>query len=363
MSGKKKLKIKNCIYFVLSLFILVLIIFLIKNLFFDNTKPDTNKKNSSSKTEKKEKVGEAPVIKINGEESIKIVLNSPYEDLGALATDKEDGNLTKIIKVNNKVKTEKAGEYVVEYTVSDKDGNTVKKERKVTVFEVKDKDTDGIPVFMYHYFYDDKNGGTGPDSNYLASSLFEEQLKYLSENDYYFPTMKELNYYLDGKIDLPSKSAILTLDDGAESNYSIAYPLAKKYKVPLVMFVVTSWTDVSMELQTEMTNSGYIRFHSHTDDMHQGGCGEQHGALILCINHDSGVKDLKTSAEKIGNADALAYPCGDTNDSAKSIVGEAGFSLAFTTSYGVSKRGLDKLALPRLRINDGISLQSFISML
>ena len=216
---------------------------------------------------------------------------------------------------------------------------------------------------MYHYFYDDNNGETGKDSNYLAASLFEEQLKYLSENDYYFPSMKEISLYLDGELDLPEKSAVLTLDDGAESNYRIAYPLAVKYKVPLVMFVVTSWTDVSMEYQTEMKNTGYIRFHSHTDDMHQGGCSEQHGALILCINHDKGVDDLKTSAEKIGNADALAYPCGDANESAMSIVSDAGYSLAFTTEYGRIKIGMNKLKLPRVRINDGISLSSYVSSL
>jgi hypothetical protein len=111
------------------------------------------------------------------------------------------------------------------------------------------------------------------------------------------------------------------------------------------MFIVTSWTNPNDELQTEMRNTGYVYFMSHTHEMHEGGCsGEQHGAKILCIDHSAGVNDLKTSAEMIGNADALAYPTGDNNAHSRAIVEEAGFSLGFTVDYGkvTSSRGVIK---------------------
>ena len=66
---------------------------------------------------------------------------------------------------------------------------------------------------------------------------------------------------------------------------------------------------------------------------------------------------------KLGNSDALAYPCGDTNDHAQAIVKEAGIELAFTTEFGQIHIGDNKLALPRVRINDGIGLNTFISQL
>ena len=34
----------------------------------------------------------------------------------------------------------------------------------------------------------------------------------------------------------PDKSAVLTLDDGEVSNYTIAYPLSVQYKIPLVQY-------------------------------------------------------------------------------------------------------------------------------
>ena len=359
---RKKLNYRNILFALITLFLIIFCILMIFKI-AESKKDKKDKKNkvtTSEKKSEKKKVGEEPVIKLNGIEEYRLVKNGVYEELGATAEDKEDGDLSDKVKIDNKIDNTKPGEYVVKYTVSDKDGNKVTKNRKVTVFEVDNKDTDGIAVLMYHYFYDDTAGEEGETSNYMAKSLFEEQLKYLSENNYYFPNMKEINLYLDGKLDLPEKSIVLTLDDGEASNYSIAYPLAVKYKVPIVMFVVTSWTDITMPLQKEMKNTGYVIFHSHTDNMHEGGCGEQHGARILCIDHDSGVEDLKTSAEKIGNSDAMAYPCGDTNDNAKQILTDAGYVLGFTTAYGKIKIGDEKLALPRVRMNDGISLDSFI---
>jgi len=367
MGKNKKLKLrKSVLFFLVIIAVAVIIIVSLKMLnVFENIEP--NSKNEKDKTtvvakkDEKIKAGEAPVIKLYGIEELKLVKNGVYEEYGASAIDKEDGDISSNIVINNNINNEVPGDYEVEYVVKDKDGNETKKIRKVKVFEVEEKDTDGLAVLMYHYFYDDTVGEKGKTSNYLAKSLFEGELKYLSENDYYIPNMKEVNLYLDGKLDLPKKSVVLTLDDGEVSNYTIAYPLAVQYKIPLVWFVVTSWTDVSMDYQKELYNSGYIRYHSHTDEMHTAGCPEQHGGKLLCVDHSTGVNDLKRSIEKLGNADALAYPCGDTNEHAQAIVKEAGIDLAFTTQYGKIHKGDNKLALPRVRINDGISLNSFIN--
>ena len=364
---KRKKKSSSVFQKVIAFLLICFCIFMLYEIFIElNNKNKDDKRNKTKvveKKKKKEKIGEAPVITLYGIEDMKMVKNGVYEEYGASAIDKEDGDISKDIKINNKIKKDTAGDYVVEYSVTDKDGNEAKAERKVKVFEVTEKDTDGISVFMYHYFYDDTAGESGETSNFLAKSLFEGQLKYLHDNDYYIPNMKEVALYVDGKLDLPDKSAVLTLDDGEVSNYTIAYPLSVQYKIPLVWFVVTSWTDVSQDVQREMYNSGYTRFHSHTDNMHEGGCGEQHGGRILCVDHATGVEDLKTSAQKLGNSDALAYPCGDTNDHAQSIVSEAGISLAFTTEFGQIHVGDNKLALTRVRINDGIGLDTFISQL
>ena len=154
------------------------------------------------------------------------------------------------------------------------------------------------------------------------------------------------------------------MDDGHADNYSIAYPLALKYKVPIVMFVVTSWTNVHDTLQQEMIDTGYVNMQSHTHDMHRSGCsGMGHGGIIMCIDYQEGLNDLKKSKEELNNSDSLAYPFGDNNEIAQQMLKEAGFSLGFTTEYGKIRKGMNKLSLPRVRINGNISLDSFASSL
>ena len=363
---RKKLKMKNILLALITLFLMGFCIFMVYKIITGDNDNKTKKESKTveKKETKKEKVGESPELKLKGRETLKIVKNGIYEEMGVFATDKEDGDLSDKVKIDNKIKIGTPGEYEVKYSVTDKDDNTSEITRKVTVFEVTDKDTDGISVFMYHYFYDDTIGEVGEDSNYISKTHFDEQMKYLVQNDYYFPSMKEIRKYVDGELDLPEKSVVLTMDDAHVDNYTIAYPLAVENKVPIVMFAVTSWTDVNETLQKEMTNTGYVIFQSHTHDMHQAGCsGINHGGLFNCIPHDQGVADLTTSKEAIGNGDSLAYPYGDYTDSTIQIMKDAGFSLGFTTANGQIHVGDDPYTLNRMRINGDISLDTFISQL
>ncbi len=56
-------------------------------------------------------------------------------------------------------------------------------------------------------------------------------MKYLSENNYYFPTWDEVASFIDGKQVLPEKSVVITIDDGQSSVFEYAYPILEKYNV------------------------------------------------------------------------------------------------------------------------------------
>ena len=316
--------------------------------------------NNNVYEEKEVNVEKKISLELLGDEEISLEYNEEYVEPGFKALNKDNEEVNDLVKVEGKV-LNKPGEYTLSYELN-VDDEVINRERKVIVKEVEVKENASfVPVLMYHYFYDDEAGETGSDANYLAKSLFEEQLKYLKDNNYYFPSMVELNDYLDGKIKLPSKSIILTMDDGAESNYRIAYPLAVQYEIPIVWFVVTSWTDPNLPYQQDIINSGYVSMESHTHDMHRAGCsGMMHGGLFQCISREDGLNDLKTSKEMLKTATTLAYPFGDYNEETKEMLRDAGYNLAFTTEWGVVKPGMDKYALPRIRISDGNSLQTFI---
>jgi len=217
--------------------------------------------------------------------------------------------------------------------------------------------TTGIPILMYHFFYDSSQGQTGADSNFTDVVEFEKQVKYLADNGYYTPTWSELADYIDGTKVLPEKSVILTFDDGASSFFSLAYPVLVKYQIHATSFIVTSWTTNPDSLGV---NRNLISFQSHSNDMHQGGCEGGHGGLFQCIDHQLGLDDLNASKQVTGSSDAFCYPFGDYNDSEKQLLREAGFKVAVTTEYGKAQIGMDKLQLPRIRMNGGTSLEGFI---
>jgi hypothetical protein len=84
--------------------------------------------------------------KIKGADNISIKEGTPFNPMkGVSATDKEDGNITKDIKVTGTVDIDKPGKYELIYTVTDKDKNTTNVIRTVTV-NPKMIDINAIPV-------------------------------------------------------------------------------------------------------------------------------------------------------------------------------------------------------------------------
>lgn len=78
-----------------------------------------------------------PEIKLNGDEVISILLGSKYEEEGATATDNYDKDITKNIKIDGSVDSNKVGEYTITYSVEDSSKNKSEITRKVVVYEKK----------------------------------------------------------------------------------------------------------------------------------------------------------------------------------------------------------------------------------
>ena len=218
--------------------------------------------------------------------------------------------------------------------------------------------TNGLAVCMYHYVYDKNDPPANLNANYIEVSALEEQLIYLKENNYYFPSWEEVRQYVDGELLLPEKSIVLSFDDGAKSFLKVGAPLFDKYNIPVTSFLITN-KDGENKVATYETP--YLQFQSHTHHMHRAGGNIGHGGIFPVMPHAEAVADLKESIRICGNGEALAYPYGDYNDSCVAAVKEAGFLCAFTTVYGRVFPGDNPYLLPRIRISHGQSLESFIA--
>ena len=111
-----------------------------------------------------------PTITLNGASNINIELGTPYNDLGAIATDNIDGNITaNIIKIEN-VDTSTVGTYTITYNISDKAGNkatqitrTVTVNTLDTIFPTITLSGDNIVQHPINSTYID-NGATANDN-------------------------------------------------------------------------------------------------------------------------------------------------------------------------------------------------------
>ena len=182
-----------------------------------------------------------------------------------------------------------------------------------------------IPVLLYHDFLT-TIPNTDPDNfNYINTpQSFEENIKTLLENGYSFISMQELYDANSGKISLPEKPILITLDDGYYSNYEYVYPILKKYNVKASIYVVTDKVRteengkkyLSWENCSEMQNSGLVEIYSHS---------KRHlfyDRFPAWVVRDDVAESYKIIEQKLGkkNFKVIVYPYGAyTKDAVRAL--------------------------------------------
>lgn len=216
-----------------------------------------------------------------------------------------------------------------------------------------------VPVLMYHAFYDKKNPPEQLNGNYVEKDDFRQHLQYMKDKGFTTLRMIDVERYLDGNVRLPHNSVSITMDDGYDNEATIAGPILKEFGYYGTAFLITDWyKDGKLPDYWLQAKEMGLETQTHSQSMHAGGCKEQHGGRILCIDHNEGVQDVKTSLGMTGGF-VFCYPFGDFNDHAKKILKDAGIRMAFTVQYGTVEPGMDKLELPRIRVHGENSLSQF----
>lgn len=205
----------------------------------------------------------------------------------------------------------------------------------------------GVGVFNYHSFYDESDPSDScPSVICHSKKQFKEQLDYLKENNILTLKVKELEMYIDGKIQLP-KSVLLTIDDGYRAEKGIE--ILEEYKMYAALFLVTA------VYPPENFVSDYVELHSHSDNLHNvGDCPNGQGGGIQCLDEQTIQEDLKKSREKLNNTTYFCYPFYEYNEYSIKMLKEAGFTMAFAGEWDKSDNlvhvGSDKFRLRRFVI-------------
>lgn len=106
-------------------------------------------------------------------------------------------------------------------------------------------------IFMYHRIRQgNERDGLGEDAVGPTPQSFERQVAHLSAR-YHIVSLDEFIDAAQNGSELPPRSAVITFDDGYRDNYTLAYPILRKYKAPATIFLTTGhigtnnmlWTD------------------------------------------------------------------------------------------------------------------------
>lgn len=219
-----------------------------------------------------------------------------------------------------------------------------------------------IPIILYHNL-----NPTIPGSMTVTPQKFEANLKLLKDNGFTFIPLKEAVEYLQGKRDsLPPKPVVLTADDGWESVYTYMYPITKKLKIPVTLFIypesISTKHFLTWDQLQELKNSGLFDIQGHTYS--------HPNFKVAKRNHSPAAyeqfvqKELVTSKkileDKLGiKVTLLAWPFGIYNEYLENQAAKAGYAMAFTIGYHVANRSFKPMEQPRFMIVDKLADQTF----
>jgi len=222
--------------------------------------------------------------------------------------------------------------------------------------EKKDRPDVRTPILLYHRF-----GPVVADSMTVTTSVFESHLKYVKDNGYVVIPLRQLvDYYLGKGAPPPSRSVVIVSDDGHKSVYTDMFPLIKKYRIPVTLFIYPSAISNASYAMTwdqlkEMKKTGLIDFESHTY-WHPNFKKERR--RLNADEYEKFVKmQLRKSKEKLekefgGKVDMLAWPFGIYDDDLIQNAREAGYVAAFTIERRHTSTSDSLLTLPRYLMTD-----------
>jgi peptidoglycan/xylan/chitin deacetylase (PgdA/CDA1 family) len=216
-----------------------------------------------------------------------------------------------------------------------------------------------LPVLMYHRI------DTG-SSDRIAAGLtvspknFESQVKYLADNGFNTVSLSDAYRALHQNISLPTKSVVLTFDDGYEDNYNYAFPILKKYNKAATFFVITGAIGnkayLNKEQIKEMSAAG-MAIESHTVDHLD----------LATTNVEKLTYELGLSRKRIKELTGkdsyfLAYPYGSYTKKVETISRGQGYLLAVTTAPGKEANAKSPFETPRLRVNPTTTIKEFATL-
>lgn len=238
-------------------------------------------------------------------------------------------------------------------------------------------------MLCYHRVLPGAAGTSDPPDYSVTPQQFAAQMSLLHDEGFTSLTLDEYFEAACGWRELPSRSVVVTFDDGFADNYSVAWPIARRFAVNINLFICTGlvagervpafaedngraqlsrkqfpehWRPLSWEQLREMRAGGVgVGFHSH----HHRNLGRMSEAEIACDTSDG----ISTFRQHLGVAPRFfAFPFGHYGsypDAAIDVLTAQGIKMFFTTELGRTPVGGGGGLFSRIVIHPEDDLSSF----
>ncbi|MGI9066484.1 MAG: polysaccharide deacetylase family protein [Pyrinomonadaceae bacterium] len=239
------------------------------------------------------------------------------------------------------------------------------------------------PVLCYHRVLPEVAGTSDPPDYSVTPQQFAAQMSLLNDEGFTSLTLDEYFEAASGLRELPSRSVLVTFDDGFADNYSVAWSIARRFGVKINLFICTGllagervpafaennaraqlsrkkfpehWLPLSWEQLREMRAGGVaIGFHSH----HHRNLGRMSEPEIAC-DASEGISIFREHLEEAPRF--FAFPFGHYGSYPKAaidILTAQGIKMFFTTELGRTPVGRGGGLFSRIVIHSEDNLSSF----
>jgi peptidoglycan/xylan/chitin deacetylase (PgdA/CDA1 family) len=200
------------------------------------------------------------------------------------------------------------------------------------------------------------------DSMTVTTPVFEQQLAWLRDHDYRIvPLRAAVDALREDRVRDLGHAITITVDDGHRTVYTELFPLIKRYRFPVTLFIYPSAISnasyaMTWEEIAEMARSGLVDVQSHTY-WHPNFRREK--VRLKPADYKAFVANQLQRPKRVltdrfhGEISMLAWPFGIVDPELEQMAREAGYIAAFTLERRPARPGADPLALPRYLMTDG----------
>jgi peptidoglycan/xylan/chitin deacetylase (PgdA/CDA1 family) len=213
-----------------------------------------------------------------------------------------------------------------------------------------------VPILAYHRF-----GPTVADSMTVRTAVFDDQLRWLQGHGYaIIPLRRLVGALRDPEAPVAGRAVVITVDDGHRSVYTDMFPLIKRNRFPVTLFIYPSAISnasyaLTWQQLAEMAQSGLVDIQSHTY-WHPNFNHERarlapeayHAFVMMQLTRSKEVLESRVGA----TVDLLAWPFGIVDPELEKWAQAAGYVAAFTLERKPAGRESHPLALPRYLMTD-----------